>query len=177
MYEGKRVILAAFEKKYLEKALEYINDYDTSSYLITGIPFPLRIDDEMKFYENNDPFSNGKYNFAILRKSDREYIGNCGINEVDWKNSFCTVGIFLGKPFWNKGYGTDAMKTLVNFIFNELSLNKIRLFVFEFNQRAIKSYEKCGFTVEGRFRKQLFRNGKFHDVYAMGILREEWQAK
>ena len=96
---------------------------------------------------------------------------------MDWKNSFCTVGIFLGKPFWNKGYGTDAMKTLVNFIFNEMSLNKIRLFVFEFNKRAVRSYEKSGFKVEGTLREQIFRNGKFYDVYVMGILRREWKEK
>ncbi len=177
MYFGKKIILTAFEKEYVDIALKYVNDYDTSSNLVSAIPFPLRHDDELKFYEKINPFSKGEYNFAILKKDTKEYIGGCGINEVDWKNSFCTVGIFLGKPFWNKGYGTDAMRTLVDFIFNEMSLNKIRLFVFEFNKRAVRSYEKSGFKVEGILRKQIFRNGKFYDVYAMGILRREWQEK
>ncbi|MBO8161851.1 MAG: GNAT family N-acetyltransferase, partial [Thermosipho sp. (in: Bacteria)] len=96
-------------------------------------------------------------------------------NNIDWKNSVATVGIFLGRPHWNKGYGTDAMKVLVRFIFNEMNINKVKLSVYSFNKRGIRAYEKAGFKIEGVLREELFREGKYHDVYVMGILKNEWK--
>nr|WP_206076217.1 GNAT family protein [Marinitoga lauensis] len=77
----------------------------------------------------------------------------------------------------NNGYGTEAMKLLVNFIFDEMNINKVKLHVFSFNKRAIRSYEKVGFKVEGVLREQIFREGKYHDEIIMGILRREWQKR
>ncbi|QTA37754.1 GNAT family N-acetyltransferase [Thermosipho ferrireducens] len=175
MLKGKLVRLRAYSKDDLEKVLEYINDSEVKKCLTPGIPFPFRKEDEEKWYQNLNPFSEKSYSFAIETLSDGEYIGGCGINNVYWKNSVATVGIFLGKPFWNKGYGTDAMRVLVNFIFNEMNINKVRLDVYSFNKRAIKSYEKVGFKVEGILREEIFREGKYHDIFVMGILRNEWK--
>lgn len=66
------------------------------------------------------------------------------------------------------------MKTLIHFIFNYISINKIKLQVFSFNKGAIRSYEKCGFTKEGSLRNEIFRFGQFHDVVLFGLLREDW---
>ena len=105
---------------------------------------------------------------------DNIYLGGCGIKEVDWKNSKVVVGIFIGnKEYWNKGYGTDAMRVLIKFIFNEMNINKIKLNVYEFNERAIRSYEKCGFKKEGVLRKELYRDGKYYDTIVMGLFKEE----
>ncbi len=59
--------------------------------------------------------------------------------------------------------------------FNTLNLNRIKLFVYETNQRAIQSYKKAGFIEEGRMRQERFINGKYVDAIFMGILRSEWQ--
>ncbi|MCD6550708.1 GNAT family protein [Thermotoga sp.] len=175
MLKGKLVRLREYRKEDIDKALEYINDPEVKKYLIPGIPFPLRREDEEKWYQNLDGFSTKSYSFAIETLSTREYIGGCGINNIDWKNSIAEVGIFLGRPYWNKGYGTDAMKVLVRFIFNEMNINKIKLGVYSFNKRAMRVYEKVGFKVEGVLREELYREGKYHDVYVMGILRREWK--
>ena len=66
------------------------------------------------------------------------------------------------------------MKVLMNFIFEEMNINKIKLNVYAFNERAIKSYEKCGFKKEGLLRQEIFRQGKYNDEVVMGILREEY---
>ncbi|MBT1247869.1 GNAT family N-acetyltransferase [Thermosipho sp. 1223] len=171
------VRLRAYKKEDIDIVLEYINDPEVKKYLVPGIPFPFRKEDEEKWYQNLDPFSTKSYSFDIETLEGKEYIGGCGINDVDWKNSVAVVGIFLGKPHWNKGYGTDAMKVLVRFIFEEMNINKIKLYVYSFNKRAIKSYEKVGFKKEGVLREEIFRNGKYHDVYVMGILKKEWQSK
>lgn len=173
MYEGILVRLRAYEKNEMKLVKELINRSEIKKYLSPGVPFPYTLEDEMKFYENISA-NNDTYTFAIEVKETSEYIGGCGINAVDWKNSTATVGIFIGKDdYLSKGYGTDAMKVLVNFIFNEMNINKVKLEVYSFNIRAIKCYEKIGFKKEGCLRKEIFRSGKYHDILLYGMLRDE----
>lgn len=88
------------------------------------------------------------------------------------------MGIGIGeREYWSKGYGTDAMNVILRFAFDELNLYRISLNVFEYNQRAIRSYEKVGFVVEGREREFLRRGGRRWDMIFMGLLREEWAQK
>jgi hypothetical protein len=61
--------------------------------------------------------------------------------------------------------------------FTRLALHRVALTVFEFNSRAIRSYEKCGFVVEGRARQAIFRDGRFWDEIHMSVLLEEWEAR
>ncbi|MDT8719572.1 GNAT family N-acetyltransferase [Clostridium sp. 19966] len=174
MYVGNKVRLREYREDDVKKAWEYINDSETKNLLTPGIPFPLTFNEEKKWFESISS-SKDTYNFAIETLSDSKYIGGCGINKIDWKNSVAIVGIFIGdKNYWGNGYGTDAMKTLINFIFNEMNINKIRLHVYSFNKRAIKSYEKCGFKQEGILRQEIFKSGKYYDEIVMGILKEEF---
>ena len=84
------------------------------------------------------------------------------------------VGNGGGDTIWGKGYGTEATRTILSFAFNELNLHRVELEVYDFNARAIRTYEKAGFRHEGTRRKALFRDGSYHDVHVMGILREEF---
>jgi RimJ/RimL family protein N-acetyltransferase len=97
---------------------------------------------------------------------------------VHWNHGDSFVGISIGeREFWDKGYGTDAMRVLLRYAFSELNLHRVSLTVFEYNPRAIRSYETAGYKVEGRERKFLKRGGKRWDMLYMGILRQEWQAQ
>jgi RimJ/RimL family protein N-acetyltransferase len=60
-----------------------------------------------------------------------------------------------------KGYGTEAVKLLLKFAFNDLNLNKVYLKVFQNNERAIKCYLKAGFVKEGLLRKESFIDGSY----------------
>ncbi|MCK4899416.1 MAG: GNAT family N-acetyltransferase, partial [Anaerolineales bacterium] len=75
---------------------------------------------------------------------------------------------------WGKGFGTDAVSVILRYAFHELNLHRVSLGVFEYNRRARRSYEKVGFSVEGRIRGDMLRQGRRWDVFIMGILREEW---
>ncbi|MCT4598265.1 MAG: GNAT family N-acetyltransferase [Vallitalea sp.] len=174
MYNGKLVRLREYRKSDIDTVLQYINDEEVKENLIPGIPFPYTREDEEKWLESNTAMKD-TYNFAIETLEDKIYLGGCGINEVDWKNSKVIIGIFIGnKDYWNKGYGTDAMNVLIRFIFNEMNINKIKLCVYSFNKRAIRCYEKCGFIQEGILRQELYRNGKYHDEIEMAILKEDY---
>lgn len=176
MFQGEKVVLRAYSSEDTLKAQTYINDPEIKYYLHPGVPFPLTYNDEKKFVEGMSAFKDN-YSFAI-DTNEGHYIGGCGLNEVDWKNRVGTVGIFIGdKNYWGKGYGTDAMQVLIKFIFNEMNLNRIQLNVYAFNERAIKSYEKCGFEVEGRLKQRLYKAGAYHDEIMMALLKEDFEKR
>ena len=175
MFEGSKVLLRYYKDSDIEKAHKFINDYDISKYLAKGAVFPLSFGEEEEFIKNNKSNSNLTYNFAIEDIDTGDYIGGCGINNTDLKNRNCEIGIFIGdKNVWGKGYGTDALEVLINFIFNELNLEKIKLSTYSFNDRAIKCYTKLGFEVEGTLKKEIFRDGKYHDTILMAMFREKY---
>jgi RimJ/RimL family protein N-acetyltransferase len=76
-----------------------------------------------------------------------------------------------------KGYGTDAMIALLRYLFHQRGLHRVSLTVIAWNDRATRSYEKAGFVVEGRYREDLYFDGRFHDQIAMAILRPEFDAR
>jgi RimJ/RimL family protein N-acetyltransferase len=174
LYTGKLVRLRAYEKSDISTILQFLNDPEVKRLMNPGIPYPITVEDEEKWLASNSSLKE-TYSFAIETLEDGKYIGGCGINEINWKNSWATIGIFIGdKNYWGRGYGTDAIDTLVKFIFEQLNINKIKLEVFSFNERAINSYKKVGFKVEGVLREELFRDGKYHDILIMGLLRKEY---
>lgn len=176
MLTGEKVRLRAYKKEDIPLVQELINAPDIRLNMSPSIPFPYTLENEENWYASISA-TKDTYSFAIEDLETGLYLGGCGLNVVDWKNGHGTVGIFIGQEaYLGRGYGTDAMRVLVDFLFNETNLNKICLNVFSFNERAVKSYKKCGYVVEGTLRQQLFRGGQYHDELRMGILRSEWAA-
>jgi RimJ/RimL family protein N-acetyltransferase len=114
--------------------------------------------------------------FLIQTLADDRLIGFVGLDGILWNHGDSFVGIGLGeREYWGKGYGTDAMRLMLRYAFNELNLQRVSLTVFEYNPRAIRSYEKAGFVLEGRVRLSMKREGRRWDLIYMGILRDEWE--
>jgi RimJ/RimL family protein N-acetyltransferase len=176
MWRGDRVELGPVQREYLLKYIEWLNDWEVGRFLVPGVPFLFNLEDETDWFEQRRKDKNSMV-FAILALPEKQLIGNCGLHNLDWKNRAAVFGIFIGdKNYWNKGYGTDATRTLLRFAFEQLGLNRMELEVYDFNPRAIRAYEKAGFRRDGVRRQALYRDGAFHDIYLMGILREDWDA-
>jgi RimJ/RimL family protein N-acetyltransferase len=117
-----------------------------------------------------------RYSFNLRTLADDRLVGFLGL-WVDLIHSEGWVGIGIGeRDSWNKGYGTDAMRLCLRYAFLELGLQRVSLGLHEYNPRALRSYEKAGFQMEGRTRKDILREGRRTDTLWMGILREEWLA-
>ena len=117
------------------------------------------------------------YNYMIETLEDSKRIGSVGLWNINWTNRCAFVGIGIGEPdYWGKGYGTEAMLLILKFGFADLNLHRIQLGVYEYNKRAIRSYEKCGFKVEGAERELVCKEDRRWDSFNMGILQSEWQA-
>ena len=114
------------------------------------------------------------YSFAVRTLADDRHIAFFGL-WLDLIHNEAWVGIGIGeREFWGKGYGTEMMKLCLQYAFTELNVQRVSLGLHEYNPRALRSYEKAGFRMEGRTRQDLMREGKRYDSLWMGILREEW---
>lgn len=174
MYYGEKVCLRAYKEEDIKVATGLVNDAELQKFLSPRIPFPMSPWEEEEWIKSQKTNQNSEFNFAIEDIKTKKYIGGCGIQEVNWLVRTAEVGIMIGdKNYWGKGYGTDAMKVLLKFIFENMNINKVKLNVFSFNERAIKSYKKCGFKVEGTLKDEIFKEGKYYDEILMAIFKDE----
>ncbi|MEK5057920.1 GNAT family protein [Paenibacillus sp. FSL H7-0326] len=118
-----------------------------------------------------------KGEFSIYTQEENpKHIGFIVYREMNIVARRCTIGMGIGdKEYWSKGFGSDALKTLIRYLFQTMNLNRVQLDTWSGNERAIRSYEKCGFVVEGRMRNHSFVDGKYHDTVVLGLLKEEFQ--
>lgn len=115
--------------------------------------------------------------YMVIDKASGTVIGLTSLVKLDalHRNAECMLEIG-NKAYWGQGYGQEALRLLLDHAFYELKLHRLSLRVFSFNQRALALYEKVGFRLEGRARQSLLRNGVWHDILYMGLLRDEYRA-
>ena len=176
---GKSVRLSAFDPEEMSKAYPRWNlNSEYQRLLNSSIHSMQSSKAALKWMEEEvGELSPSSYYFSIRTLEDDKLIGELGLDVVDWSGRDAFVGLGIGeREYWGKGYGTDIMNVLLRFAFTEINLYRVTLTVFEYNPRAIRSYEKAGFRQEGRLRKLINKEGKRWDIFFMGILREEWLA-
>jgi RimJ/RimL family protein N-acetyltransferase len=106
--------------------------------------------------------------FAIEDKKNKRYIGNCGLHKVNWENRSCEFGIVIGdKEYWGKTFGTDTINGILKIASEKLNLLKIKLFVYEYNERAIGAYKKCGFEVKEILKRDHLFDNRYWDTMVM----------
>lgn len=174
MLIGERVRLRSIEREDLPTFVRWFNDPEVRQYLLMYEPMSMA--KEERWFEEMLERKND-FLFAIEAQIGEQWvhIGNVGLHRIDWKNRTAVFGIVLGeKAYWGQGFGTDATRTILRFAFEELNLHRVELEVFDFNTRAMRSYEKAGFHHEGTRRQALFRHGRYHDVHLMSILQSEY---
>ena len=176
--EGKLVRLRAFEKSDLDSIMKWINDEEVTDFLAGGmLTYPVSSIAEEKFIEAASKSSDTEKSFAIETLAERKYLGGVAFHAINWLNRSAGLGITIGdKSFWGRGYGTDAMRVMMLLGFDKMNLHRLWLHVYDYNQRAIASYERCGFKREGVLRSDRFYRGSYHDTIVMGILESEYRA-
>jgi RimJ/RimL family protein N-acetyltransferase len=194
MIFGERIRFRGVERGDLPTFVKWINDPEVRHGI--GIYLPFTTADEDGWFEEMRKRPADEHNLAIevLRPGEQagipgikpdepapeiseehwKLIGSCGFFNLDQRNRSSEFGIMIGdKSYWDRGYGTEAVRLLCQHGFNTLNLNRIYLRVLENNPRAIRAYEKAGFTHEGRQRQAEFRKGKYIDMLVMSMLKGE----
>jgi len=174
LFSGTLIRLAALQREDLPIYAGWFRDYEIERFLLPDVVVPMTDEAEAEWYERASKATDS-YTFAIRTLADDVLIGNCSLFEISQKNRVATFGIVVGnKEYWGKGYGSDATREMLRFAFYELNLNRVQLEVYDFNKRAIRAYENVGFVHEGTRRNALFREGRYHDIHMMSVLRDEW---
>ena len=181
---GEKTILRPKLKSDIKNDYSWRTDSELSE-LDATIPINLSFEQFERISINDlsksSPWSE-KFSIDNLNK---DHIGNCMFYDINrWEKS-CEFGIMIGnKSFWNSGYGTDASRNLLFYIFNHTEINEVYLHTLQRNLRAHKSFQKAGFEnpkeiKKGRFefikmstKRDIWMN-KFSDLVLSTTLEEE----
>lgn len=168
---GDRIYLSPRNSEDVELFTKWLNDFEVTDYTgRSGVVVTL--EGERQYLEQIK--TDGVY-FAIVTLDGDKMIGTVSLEKIEMQNQKAILGIFIGEAdSRNNGYGTEAIKLILEYGFHYLNLQNIQLSVYECNERARACYQKCGFKEMGRRRKANFINGKFYDTIYMDILREEF---
>ena len=175
MIYGKKTRLRRIEREDIPTFVRWFGDPDVRDFLL--INRPISRAEEEQWFENQLKNESTEL-FAIETTDGQEnvHIGNIGLHDINWLHRHTELGIVIGeKEYWSKGYGSDAIRTLLRFAFHEMNLHRVYLRVFQDNARGIGAYEKCGFKHEGRMREAVFRKGRYYDELRMSILAHEFE--
>ena len=176
MLRGERVWLRASTKADFTTGVDAISDAETGHFL--GLKMPISAEGAEQFGQQVVAGQGTSiWSFTICLLADNRPIGNVTLRNPDRENGNAEVAIVItDKASQGHGLGTDALNCLVDFGFGELRLERIYLHVFDYNARAIRSYEKAGFQTDAVLRRHRFHRGDHHDVHLMSILRGDWLA-
>jgi RimJ/RimL family protein N-acetyltransferase len=172
--EGDRIVLrkhvpdnvTAFQRWYSDPEVARLARYQDA---------PMRSDEIDRFFQLR-ALGHESLTMAIHVRGTDRLIGSCAFSQLDGENGSAMYHITIGeKDVWGRGYGTEATQLMLDHGFGTLGLHRVALTVFEFNERAIRAYRRCGFVVEGRARESIWRDGRWWDELAMSVLSTEWQ--
>ena len=169
---GRRVNLRPIARADIPTLIRWINDPQVREFLgVANFPKTEREEEEWvaRMGKNDTDISLG------IETKEGVLIGTMGIHQIDWVNRMATTGALIGeKAYWGKGFGTDAKMALLEYAFNTLNLHKICSSVIAFNKRSLAYSLHCGYKVEGKRKKHIFRKGKYWDRIELGLFKEDW---
>jgi len=173
MLEGNLVRLRAPEMGDAERGYHWFNDPEVTRFL--EIRYPISIQTERQLYEERFIRPRPDALFLAIETKDGVHIGNISLGNISREDGRAELGIAIGeKDSLDKGYGSDAVATLLDFAFNQMNLRRVWLTTKEFNKRAIACFKKCGFKEEGVLRQHYYGDGRYWDVVVMGVLKEDF---
>ena len=168
-----RVYLRAFEPDDYKKIHVWRQDDEIAQNFGGARMFSSTLN-EKKWIEDRI-FDKNNVSCAICLKENDEFVGCIFLNYIDLVNRSGNCPLYIGeKSLWGKGYANEAKILMLKFAFFERGLIRVWGNALIDNVGSVKMHEKCGFKKEGVLRKAIFKNGNFHDLYAMAVLKEDF---
>lgn len=153
-----------------------IGDRDVASTLM-NVPHPYKdgmaeewIGQRQEYYEKGESIQ-----FAISPRHEGFFIGGIGLSSIDQQAQRAELGYWIGKPYWGKGYGTEAARAVVRYGFETLGLNRIHARHLGRNPASGRIMQKIGMKHEGCQRQHIKKWGRFEDFELYGILKREYE--
>lgn len=171
LLQGKLVSLRGVEKEDLEPVREWLTDTELL-HLLGARPMPIATVDPEKLPEL---FRLREGRVMAITSRDRALVGLIAFGNFHEFNRSAQVLVLIGnRGEWNRGLGSDALRLLTRFAFEDLNLNSLEAHVPEFNSRALRAFAKVGYQREGQLRQRLFLRGRYWDIVVAGALRDSW---
>jgi len=172
--EGTLVGLAKLRREDIPTMTRWFQNLEYSAYLGT-FGFAATVEDETAWFERNAIFQpNEAVQFAIIELATGQHVGNCGLFDIHRPSDTATLGIGIGEPTcWGKGFGTEAVRLLVEYGMFFLNLWHIKLFHTAWNERGHRAYQKAGFREVGRLTKSIRLGHERFDEVIMEITRDD----
>lgn len=169
--KGGRVTLRPPTKDELPRYTEWFADMEVTRFL--GRREPPTLDQEQDWYKR---MAEGRNDVVWAIDFEDEFVGGTAIHAIDWINRHAVTGIFIGeKRHWRKGIATEAMALRTRYAFEELNLNKLKTRAFVDNEASKRALLKTGYRQSGVERQEMFREGRWHDLWVAELLREDWE--
>ncbi len=172
---GKKVRLRPIEESDLALMVQWFNDPEIAQ-LVGGWDFPISLAQQKEWYRSS--LSDRRTQRWIIEDFEGNPLGLTGLWDIDWHNRQAQSAIKLGSnDIRRKGYGTDVIMTITAYAFFQVGLHRLWAEIVDFNIGSYMMYIKnCGWKVEGKLRKSVFRDGVYHDQYRVAILKDEFMA-
>ncbi|MCI8484018.1 MAG: GNAT family N-acetyltransferase [Lachnospiraceae bacterium] len=164
--KGKEVHLRPIVSSDLALLNKWKNQEETYQYLGGGF-LPVSVDIQKNWMEEMMDTTGSSKRFMI-ETSSHQAVGMAGLYGINWIHRNCELGIFLGeKEARGKGMGKDVIDVLERFALDFCNLRKIKVYVVEENQPAVRMYEKLGYSTAGKLIEERYIKGKYCSVLIM----------
>lgn len=173
--QTQRLLLRPIQLDDKQTLFDYRKDEETNKY--QGW-IPKTIGDVEEFIGKLEPQLNipkSWFQMAIIEKENQVFIGDLGIHFLEESSQQVELGYTLNKKFQGKGYATEAINTVINYLFSELNKHRITTSVDPENSPSFKLLERLGFIKEAHFRESLFINDEWVDDIIYALLAKEWK--
>ena len=169
--KGERIYLSPINKEDVVIYTKWLNDYEVSGNL-GNYRVLISLNNEEKTL---DRMTSEGHNYAMVLNDGDTLIGNISLFDIDNISRRATLGLFIGeKEHRGKGYGSEAIRLILDYGFKTLNLHNIMLHVHSDNEMGIACYKKVGFREFGRRRESKFKNGQYIEEVHMDILKSEF---
>ncbi len=165
--------MVPIERRHLDDILKGWNNPQLRRFLDPFVPHSREFEEQWITRAIDSMKSLRSLTFVIERRQTKEFLGTVTTTSIDWMARSTSIGIAIHRQEnWGKGYGTEALQLLIDYLFNGLNLRRVELSVYPFNERAMRVYKKLGFVEFGRAHQKRFVEGKYEDVIYMELFRD-----
>ena len=171
---GERAVLRPFTEDDVPVMTGIVHDPEVIR--LTGSPAEEFDAERLRSWYASRNSQVDRLDLGIVDRASGELVGEAVLNEWDERNRSCSFRILIGPGGRDRGLGTEAVRLIVGHAFEQLGLHRVSLYVFAFNPRARRAYEKAGFVAEGVERQTLLYEGEWIDSVRMSVLAHEWAA-
>ena len=167
-----RVYLRALEPDDYKTSIEWRRDNEIWG-MVGSTKYFVSEAYEKKWVEDTI-FNSRDIKLAVCEVGSNKYIGNVYATDIDQTNRSCTTGVLIGNhDYWGQGYASEAIRLLLDYLFNERNINRVQAYVLESNVASMKMHQKVGYKIEGTLRQSVYKNGRYQDQVLLSVLRED----